>query len=65
VTKARACKGASQKGSMRVTFHVLKSVGKCEEMNPHIPSELSLWELEFGWTPEFLDGDYMDQNLLH
>jgi len=37
VTKAKACKGASQERSPRVTFHVLESVGKCEGMNLHIP----------------------------
>jgi hypothetical protein len=31
MTKARACKGAGQKVSLRVTSHALKSVGKCEE----------------------------------
>jgi hypothetical protein len=33
-TKARACKGAGQEGSMGVTFHGLGNVGKCEGMNP-------------------------------
>jgi hypothetical protein len=36
-TMARACKGAGQEGSPRVTSHVLGSVGECEGMNPHIP----------------------------
>jgi hypothetical protein len=36
-TKARACKGVSQKWSLRVTFHALGSVGECEGMNPHTP----------------------------
>jgi hypothetical protein len=36
-TKVRACKGASQKGSLRVTFHVLVNVRECEGMNPHTP----------------------------
>jgi hypothetical protein len=35
-TKARACKGASQEWSLKITFHVLGSVGECEEVNPHI-----------------------------
>jgi len=35
MTKARAYKGAGQKGSPGVTFHVPMSVGKCEGMNPH------------------------------
>ncbi len=45
VTKARACKSVSQEGSPRVTSHVPGSVGECEGVNPHIPSELPLWEL--------------------
>jgi hypothetical protein len=53
MTKVRACKGAGQEGSLRVTFHVPKSVGECEGMNPHNSSGLSLWELEFRWTFEF------------
>jgi hypothetical protein len=36
MTKARACKGMSQEGSLWVTFHTLGSVGECEGMNPHI-----------------------------
>jgi hypothetical protein len=32
-TKARACEGACQEWSPRVTFHAPKSVGKCEGMN--------------------------------
>jgi hypothetical protein len=35
--RARACKGVGWKWSPRVTFHVPKSVGRCEGMNPHIP----------------------------
>jgi len=34
-TKAKACKIAGQEGSLGVTSHALKSVGKCEGMNPH------------------------------
>jgi hypothetical protein len=37
VTKARACKGASQKGSLRITSHALMIVGECEGMNTHTP----------------------------
>jgi hypothetical protein len=37
VTKARACKGVGQEGSLGVTFHVLGSVGECEGMNLHTP----------------------------
>jgi hypothetical protein len=35
MTNARVCKGVSQKWSLGVTFHVLKSLGKCERMNLH------------------------------
>ncbi len=37
ITKVRACKGASQEGSLGVTFHVFGSVGECEGMNLHTP----------------------------
>jgi hypothetical protein len=37
-TKAKTYKGASQEGSSGVTSHVLRSVGKCEGMNPHTPT---------------------------
>jgi len=40
-TKARACKGESQKGSPGITSHAPRSVGECEGMNPHTPK----------WTP--------------
>jgi hypothetical protein len=36
-TKAKACKGASEEGSPRVTSHVPGNVGKCGGMNLHIP----------------------------
>jgi hypothetical protein len=36
-TKARACKGAVQEGSPRITSHAPNNVGECEGMNPHIP----------------------------
>jgi hypothetical protein len=36
-TKARAYKCAGQEWNMGFSFHVPKSVGKCEGMNPHIP----------------------------
>jgi hypothetical protein len=36
-TKARVYKGASQKWSPKVTFHVLGNVRKCEKMNLHTP----------------------------
>jgi hypothetical protein len=43
-TKIRACKGEGQKGSPRVTFHVLGSARECEGMNPHTPK----WTLTLG-----------------
>ncbi len=39
-TKARACKGAGQEGSLGITFHALGSVGKCEGMNLHTPKQV-------------------------
>ncbi len=36
-TKAKACKGAGQEGSQRITSHAPRNVRKCEGMNPHIP----------------------------
>jgi len=36
MTKAKACKGAGQEGSLGVTFHAPLSVGECEGMNLHI-----------------------------
>jgi hypothetical protein len=35
--KAKACKGASQKGSPGITSHAPRSVRKCEGMNFHTP----------------------------
>jgi len=37
VTKAMACKGASQEGSPGVTSHAPESVRECKGMNPHTP----------------------------
>jgi len=45
VTKARACKGASQEWSLRVTFHAPRSVRKCEGMNLHIPKWVPILEI--------------------
>jgi hypothetical protein len=36
-TKARAYKGAGRKWIPRITFHVPRNVGRCEEMNPYAP----------------------------
>jgi hypothetical protein len=61
-TKARAFKVAGQEWSPIVTFHAPKSVGKCEGMNPTLPNEFPLWELESQWTFESLEGDCKGQN---
>jgi hypothetical protein len=45
-TKARACKGAGQEGSLGITFHAPGSVGECEGTKLHTPNELPFWELE-------------------
>ncbi len=50
MSKARACKVASQKRSLGVTFHALRSVGECEWMNPHTPK----------WAPTLGVGVSMD-----
>ncbi len=51
-TKAKAYNGAGQEWSPGVKFHVPRSVGGCEGMNPHTPNGLPLWELESQWTPK-------------
>jgi hypothetical protein len=35
VTKVKACKGASQEGSLRVTSHAPRNAKEREGMNPH------------------------------
>ncbi len=40
-TKARACKVASQEGSLGVTLHAPRNVKECEGMNFHIPKGVS------------------------
>jgi hypothetical protein len=42
--KARACKGAGQEGSPKVTFHATGSARECEGMNLHPPK----WVLTLG-----------------
>jgi hypothetical protein len=37
VTKVKACKVASQEGSLGVTSHAFGSAKECEGMNPHTP----------------------------
>ncbi len=38
-TKVRACKGAGQEGSPRITSHAPGNVGECEGMNTHTPKQ--------------------------
>jgi hypothetical protein len=54
----------AKKGSPRITSHVPGSVRECEGMNPQLPSELPLWELEPQWTFESSKNDYRGQNPL-
>ncbi len=61
-TKAKACKGAGQKGSPGITSHAPRSAKECEGMNLHTPKELPLWELKFRWIPKSLEGDCRGQN---
>ncbi len=63
-TKARACKGEGQEGSPGVTSHAPGSVEECEGMNPTLPNELPLWELESRWTFKSSKSDYRGQNPL-
>jgi hypothetical protein len=40
----------------------------CEGMNPTLPSELPLWELEFWWILQFSEGmgqNSLDWNILY
>jgi hypothetical protein len=53
VIKARACKVASQEGSMGVTFHAFGNVGECEGRNPHI----------LKWAPTLGVGVPMDSQI--
>jgi hypothetical protein len=45
VTKARACKGAGQEGSPRVTSRAPGNVGECEVMTPHTPKGAPILEV--------------------
>jgi hypothetical protein len=68
ITKVKPCKGVGQKWSPRITFHAPKSVWMCEGMNPTLPSELPLWELEFWWILQFSEGmgqNSLDWNILY
>jgi hypothetical protein len=37
---------------------------KVREWNHTFPSELSFWELEYRWTPKFLESNFNGQNSL-
>jgi hypothetical protein len=37
MTKAKACKGAGQEGSLGVTSHAFGNVEECEGLNPRTP----------------------------
>ncbi len=68
VNKAKACKGAGQEWSPRITFHVPRNVGRCEGMNLHTPKwtftsrvrvlmDFEYLKSDFKWcTPKLLDG---------
>jgi len=53
MTKAKACKGVGQEGSLRVTFHAPGNVGECDGMNFHT----------FKWTPTLGVGVLMDSQI--
>jgi hypothetical protein len=40
-SKVKACKVTGQEGSLGVTPHASKNLGKCEGMNPHTPKGAS------------------------
>jgi hypothetical protein len=48
----------------KTTFHAPESARECEGMNPHIPNELPLWELESQCIPKFLENNGKGQNSL-
>jgi hypothetical protein len=45
--RPRVCKGVGQEGSPGVTSHAPGSVGECEGINLHLPSELHFRS----WSP--------------
>jgi hypothetical protein len=51
--RQRACKVVGQEGSLGVTLHTFRSVGKCEGVNPHTPKV----------TPTSRDGVPMDSQI--
>jgi hypothetical protein len=61
------CKVAGQEGGPWVSSHALesaKSARSVREWTLTLPSELPLWELEFKWTPKFLERNFRGQNPL-
>jgi hypothetical protein len=58
LTKVRA---KSESGSHISCFG---NARECEGMNPTLPSEFPLWELESQWTLKFSKGDCKGQNSL-
>jgi len=44
-TKARACKGVGQEGSLEDTFHAMGSVGECARMNFYGPKGTPILEI--------------------
>jgi hypothetical protein len=63
-TKVRACKGAGQGWSPRVTFMFSGMQENVREWTPTLPSEVPLWELKSQWIPKFLEGDGRGQDSL-
>jgi hypothetical protein len=60
-TKERAYKGVGQKWSPKVTFYGPRIVGKCAEMNPHIPKWRGRWWL----PPKFGRGEFCESMFAH
>jgi hypothetical protein len=63
-TKVRACKVASQEGSLRVTSYAFGNAKECEGMNLHTPKWTPILGVGVQWTPEFSEDNYKGQNPL-
>jgi hypothetical protein len=63
-TKAKVCKGASQKGSMGITSHALGSVGDCEGMNLHTSKWVPILRVGVPMNSQILESDCKGQNTL-
>ncbi len=62
-TKARACKGAGEEGSLGITSCAPGRVGECEGMTPHTPKGVLI--LGVGVPVDFFEfskNDYKGQN---